>query len=135
MLTMPGRAPGWLLLPARGWAGAGSGLLTARGYTRVVRLAWTVASDVRAAIYTRQSQDRSGAGQAVARQQEACEKLCADRGWSVERVLADNDTSASGSKARPAYRSCYASSTSARSMSSPCGTLTVWCAAWLTLRT
>ncbi len=59
---------------------------------------------MRALVYTRQSQDRSGAGLAVARQQEACEKLCADRGWTVERVLSDNDTSASGRKARPAYR-------------------------------
>jgi site-specific DNA recombinase len=59
---------------------------------------------VRATVYTRQSQDRSGAGLAVARQQEACEKLCEDRGWTVERVLSDNDISASSTKVRPGYR-------------------------------
>ena len=61
-------------------------------------------ADVRAAVYTRQSQDRTGAGLAVARQQEACEKLCDDRGWTVTRLLSDNDTSASGTKVRPGYR-------------------------------
>lgn len=58
---------------------------------------------VRAVVYTRQSLDKSGEGLAVARQQEACEKLCADRGWQVVRVLTDNDKSASSGKRRPAY--------------------------------
>jgi site-specific DNA recombinase len=59
---------------------------------------------VRAIVYTRQSQDRSGSGLAVARQQEACERLCVERGWTVERVLSDNDISASTTKVRPAYK-------------------------------
>lgn len=59
---------------------------------------------MRAAVYTRQSQDRKNTGLAVARQQEACEKLCADRGWSIVRHLSDNDVSASGRKVRPNYK-------------------------------
>ncbi len=55
-----------------------------------------------AALYLRQSLDRDGTGLAVARQRDACMKLCAERGWEpVEYV--DNDTSASGRKVRPAY--------------------------------
>jgi DNA invertase Pin-like site-specific DNA recombinase len=61
-------------------------------------------ADVRAIVYTRQSQDRTGAGLAVARQQEACERLCAERGWTVLQVISDNDLSASTGKARPGYR-------------------------------
>ncbi len=50
----------------------------------------------------RQSMDRDGTGLAVARQREACAKLCADRGWEpVEYV--DNDVSASNGKTRPSY--------------------------------
>jgi len=59
---------------------------------------------VRAAVYTRQSVDRAGTGLAVDRQREACERLCAERGWSVERVLSDNDVSASSGRPRPAFR-------------------------------
>lgn len=61
-------------------------------------------TDVRAIVYTRQSQDRAGTGLAVARQQEACQQLCHDRGWLVERVISDNDLSASTGKTRPGYR-------------------------------
>ena len=53
-------------------------------------------------MYLRQSLDRDGTGLAVARQRDDCLQLCAERGWKpVEYV--DNDTSASGGKARPAY--------------------------------
>lgn len=58
---------------------------------------------MRAFVYTRQSLDRTGLGQAVERQREACLKLCADRGWDVAREFSDNDTSASSAKPRPAY--------------------------------
>jgi DNA invertase Pin-like site-specific DNA recombinase len=36
---------------------------------------------VRAAVYLRQSRDRTGARLAVERQREDCLKLCAARGW------------------------------------------------------
>lgn len=57
----------------------------------------------RAAVYLRQSQDKSGEELAVSRQREDCEALCKAKGWSpVEYV--DNDKSASNGKARPEYR-------------------------------
>jgi DNA invertase Pin-like site-specific DNA recombinase len=57
---------------------------------------------MKAAVYLRQSLDKTGEAVAVARQREDCEKLCADKGWTpVEYV--DNDTSASNGKRRPAY--------------------------------
>jgi site-specific DNA recombinase len=58
---------------------------------------------VRAAIYCRISEDRSGEGLGVARQREACEQLCAARGWHVVEVLEENDRSASTTKARPLF--------------------------------
>lgn len=58
---------------------------------------------VRAALYLRISEDRSGEGLGVARQREACEQLCAARGWEVVEVLDENDTSASTTKSRPKF--------------------------------
>jgi DNA invertase Pin-like site-specific DNA recombinase len=56
----------------------------------------------RAAVYLRQSLDRTGDGAAVDRQRPGCLRVCADRGWEpVEYV--DNDKSASSGKVRPAY--------------------------------
>lgn len=52
----------------------------------------------RAVIYLRQSRDFDGTGLAVERQRTDCEKLCADRGWTVERVVTDNDVSATKGK-------------------------------------
>lgn len=57
----------------------------------------------RAVVYLRQSSDRSGLGAAVDRQREDCLKLCAERGWDITRVYADNDVSASSRKPRPEY--------------------------------
>jgi DNA invertase Pin-like site-specific DNA recombinase len=58
---------------------------------------------MRAAVYLRISEDRTGEQVKVARQREDCEKLCAEKGWTpVEYV--DNDTSATNGKARPAYQ-------------------------------
>lgn len=57
---------------------------------------------IRAALYLRQSLDRTGEAVAVARQREDCTKLCAEKGWyPVE--FTDNDTSATSGK-RPAYQ-------------------------------
>ncbi len=55
-----------------------------------------------AAVYLRQSLDRTGEAVAVARQREDCTALCAERGWRPVEFV-DNDTSASTGKARPGY--------------------------------
>ena len=61
----------------------------------------------RAAVYLRQSLDKTGEAVAVARQREDCVNLCADKGWEpVEYV--DNDTSATNGKPRPAYQKMLA---------------------------
>lgn len=60
-------------------------------------------SRMRAALYVRISQDRSGARGGVGRQLEDCEKLCATRGWTVGGVYEDNDVSAYSGRQRPAY--------------------------------
>lgn len=62
----------------------------------------------RAAIYVRQSLDRSGEGVAVARQEADCVTLAEQRGWQVVEVYRDNDTSASSGKPRPGYRRLHA---------------------------
>jgi DNA invertase Pin-like site-specific DNA recombinase len=58
---------------------------------------------VKAALYLRISEDRTGAGLGVDRQREACEKLCTARGWEIVEVLPENDTSASSTKTRPLF--------------------------------
>jgi site-specific DNA recombinase len=58
---------------------------------------------LKAVIYLRQSRDKNGDGLAVARQEQACRRLCRERGWEVFRVLTDNDLSASTGKLRPGY--------------------------------
>ena len=60
---------------------------------------------IRAVIYCRISQDRTGAGLGVERQQEDCEALAERNGWRVVEVYVDNDVSAyrKGSK-RKDYR-------------------------------
>jgi site-specific DNA recombinase len=58
---------------------------------------------VRAVIYTRQSLDKDGSGDAVAHQLEACERLCAARDWEVVARESDNSISAFSGKPRPGY--------------------------------
>jgi site-specific DNA recombinase len=53
---------------------------------------------LRAVIYVRQSRDFDGTGLAVERQRTDCEKLCADRGWTVAQTVVDNDVSATKGK-------------------------------------
>lgn len=55
-----------------------------------------------AAVYLRQSLDRTGEAVAVARQREDCVELCRTKGWSPVEFV-DNDTSASSGRKRPAY--------------------------------
>lgn len=49
---------------------------------------------MKAAIYVRQSLDRSGEGTAVDRQLDECAALCERNGWEVAEVYRDNDASA-----------------------------------------
>lgn len=62
---------------------------------------------MKAAIYTRISNDRDGAGLGVERQEEDCRALAERLGWEVVEVYTDNDVSAStkGRKPRPQYAS------------------------------
>jgi DNA invertase Pin-like site-specific DNA recombinase len=61
-------------------------------------------SSIRAVIYVRISQDRTGAGLGVDRQREDCEALAKRMGWTVVEVYIDNDISAFSGKRRPEYR-------------------------------
>lgn len=58
---------------------------------------------MKAAIYLRISEDRSGEQLGVTRQRQDCEQLCRDKGWTPVEYL-DNDMSATSSKPRPAYQ-------------------------------
>ena len=49
---------------------------------------------MKAAIYVRQSLDKSGEGLAVDRQLAECQTLVESNGWTVSEVYRDNDTSA-----------------------------------------
>jgi site-specific DNA recombinase len=57
----------------------------------------------RAGLYLRLSQDRSGESIGIDRQQELCEKLVADRGWTVADTYTDRDRSAYSGQRRPEY--------------------------------
>lgn len=59
---------------------------------------------IRAVIYVRISQDRTGAHLGVDRQREDCEALAERNGWDVVEVYVDNDLSAYSGKPRPDYR-------------------------------
>lgn len=60
-------------------------------------------------IYLRQSEDKTGEGAAVERQLAECRTFCESKGWAVESVLQDNDTSATTGVTRPAFDSLLAS--------------------------
>lgn len=55
------------------------------------------------AIYVRISEDRSGEGLGVVRQEADCRELISQRGWTVHSVYSDNDISAYTGKPRPEY--------------------------------
>ncbi len=57
---------------------------------------------MRAAVYLRISEDRTGDQAGVTRQRQDCEELCRSKGWTPVEYL-DNDTSATSGKPRPAY--------------------------------
>jgi site-specific DNA recombinase len=58
----------------------------------------------RAAIYCRISNDRTGAGLGVERQEQECRQLAERLGWQVVGVYTDNDLSAYSGKPRPGYQ-------------------------------
>ncbi len=58
----------------------------------------------RTAVYVRISQDRTGAGLGVARQEADCRALLDRRGWTHAETFIDNDVSAYTGKARPAWQ-------------------------------
>jgi DNA invertase Pin-like site-specific DNA recombinase len=58
----------------------------------------------RAAIYCRISEDRTGAGLGIERQEHDCRELADQLGWTVVEVFADNDLSAYSGKPRPGYQ-------------------------------
>jgi site-specific DNA recombinase len=57
----------------------------------------------RALIYTRLSEDRTGAGLGVDRQEQDGRQLAAGLGWPIAAVRSDNDISAYSGKPRPGY--------------------------------
>lgn len=59
---------------------------------------------IRAVIYVRISQDRTGAGLGVDRQREDCMALAERNGWQVVETYVDNDVSAYSGKPRKDYR-------------------------------
>lgn len=61
---------------------------------------------VRAVIYTRVSNDKSGHSRSTADQERECRAVCEQYGWTIGPVLTDSDIGASrwSSKDRPAYR-------------------------------
>jgi site-specific DNA recombinase len=58
---------------------------------------------MRAAIYARQSLDKSGDALAVSRQIKECRELAERNGWEVAEVYQDNDRSATTGKVRPEW--------------------------------
>jgi DNA invertase Pin-like site-specific DNA recombinase len=63
---------------------------------------------VRAAIYLRQSQDRSGEGLGIDRQRDDVLRLIESRGWTVAAEFVDNDVSALSRKPRPQFSAMMA---------------------------
>jgi site-specific DNA recombinase len=62
----------------------------------------------RAAIYVRISDDKTGAGLGIERQEDDCRGLAERLGWAVAEVFSDNDISAYSGKPRPGYRKLLA---------------------------
>src|SRR5262245_33063122 len=58
---------------------------------------------MRAAIYTRISNDHASDRLGVSRQEQDCRLLCQQRGWEVVSVFEDDDRSAFAGRPRPGY--------------------------------
>jgi site-specific DNA recombinase len=70
-------------------------------------------SQTRAALYLRQSLDRTGEGLAIDRQRDACRKLAQARGWKIVAEFADNSVSATNGT-RPQWTKMLADAGSGR---------------------
>src|SRR5215207_9816124 len=57
----------------------------------------------RAGLYVRISQDRTGDGAGVRRQENDCGDVAERHGWEIINIYRDNDRSAFNGKARPAF--------------------------------
>jgi len=57
----------------------------------------------RVAVYVRQSEDKTGEGAAVERQERDCRLLAEAKGWEVATVYRDNSISATTGKKRPGF--------------------------------
>lgn len=55
------------------------------------------------AVYVRQSEDKTGEGAAIERQERDCRLLAEAKGWQVTQVYRDNSISASTGKKRPGF--------------------------------
>lgn len=60
-------------------------------------------TDLPAAIYARQSLDKTGQGLAVTRQLDECRATAARRGWKIISEYVDNDISVTAGRPRPEY--------------------------------
>jgi site-specific DNA recombinase len=65
-------------------------------------------SPIRAAVYLRQSQDRTGEGLGIDRQREDVRRLIEAGGWTVAAEFVDNDVSALSRKPRPQFSAMMA---------------------------
>lgn len=72
--------------------------------------AYTQLVTTRATIYVRLSQDRTGEGAGIERQERECRAFCEQRGWEVREVLVDNDLSATKGLTRPGFEQLLKSS-------------------------
>ncbi len=59
--------------------------------------------NLQAAVYARQSLDRTGEALGVSRQLAECRELADRNGWTIEEVYQDNDKSATSGKPRPEW--------------------------------
>ncbi|MGH3096475.1 MAG: recombinase family protein, partial [Streptosporangiales bacterium] len=64
---------------------------------------------MRAAVYLRISQDRTGDELGVTRQRDDAQQLVSQRGWTLIHEYPDNDVSAAGKKPRPQFDAMLAS--------------------------
>jgi site-specific DNA recombinase len=69
---------------------------------------------MRAAVYLRVSQDRTGEELGIARQREDAHALAERRGWTIAGEHVDNDTSAAGKRRRPGFEALMADVTGRR---------------------
>ncbi len=63
---------------------------------------------MRAAVYLRQSQDRTGEALGIDRQREEIQRLIEARGWTIAAEFIDNDVSALSRKPRPQFSAMMA---------------------------